>query len=287
MAVEKEAKVVKPDKNKPLAVTLAILFGYWSWLYTSRFDAWKFFLGLVTHIAVIVVGAGIFAIIAWALWFVMIIAATINQATRSQEFFGKYNTSNRKQLSTTDIVTRVVVSLVVFGIFVAWQASVTKNILEEVTQESDQVSQQQEPSPVGSSVRDADFEFRVNSFECGHESIAYTDIFGESDAKVPQNGQFCILDFRATNIGSTPESISSSDQAIISSRRSIKENEPIEYRAKEYLSDDVANHCSYESVAPSTSINCKAYFDIPVDEDIVHARFHADLFSNGNVVKLR
>ena len=286
MEVERKSKVVKPDKNKPLAVVLAVFFGYWSWLYTSRFDAWKFFLGLATHITVVIVGVGILALVGWVLWFVMILAALINQASRKREFFDEYHTRERQKLSTAEIIFRVGISLVVFGVFVTWQASVTKEIIEEVT--DNEVSQQQEHSPVGSSVRDADFEFQVNSFECEHESIAYTDIFGDGATKNPQNGQFCILDFRATNIENTDNTIiSSGDQVIISSRRSIKENEPIEYSAQDWSIDNVPGQCWLESVAPSTAINCKAYFDIPVDEDIVLARFHADLFSSGNVIKLK
>ena len=285
MEVEQKAQVTKPGKSKPLAVTLAVFFGYWSWLYTSRYDAWKFFLGLVTHIVVIIVGVGIFAVVGVAVWLAMIVVAIINQASRNNQFFDSYHTRERPKLSTKDIIVRVVISVIVFGTFVGWQASVTEEVLDNIT--NNEVSQQQQASSVGSSVRDAGLEFKVSSFECGHESVAFTDIFGDPATKEAQNGQFCILEFGVTNIENTGDSISSADQVIISSRRSIKEDEPLEYSAQGYLLDDVPGNCSSTSVVAGASISCKAYFDIPADEDIIQARFHADLFSSGNVVKLK
>lgn len=35
-----------PDKSKTVSVLLAVFLSYWSWLYTYKLDAWKFWTGL-------------------------------------------------------------------------------------------------------------------------------------------------------------------------------------------------------------------------------------------------
>ena len=37
-------------RNKTTAIILAVIFGYWSWIYTYKLDAWKFWISLVVCI---------------------------------------------------------------------------------------------------------------------------------------------------------------------------------------------------------------------------------------------
>jgi hypothetical protein len=41
---------VVPRKTKGVMVVLAIFFGYFAWIYTYRYDAWKFWLNLVMNV---------------------------------------------------------------------------------------------------------------------------------------------------------------------------------------------------------------------------------------------
>ena len=70
----------KAGKQKMTAILLAVFLGFWTWLYTYRVDAWKFWLNL----GLTVVTLGIWGIcVAW-LW------AVISTATRPEEFFENY-----------------------------------------------------------------------------------------------------------------------------------------------------------------------------------------------------
>ena len=48
-----------PPKSKAVAVTLAVVLAFWTWLYTYRADAGKFWAGLI------LTGAGIGLLFAW------------------------------------------------------------------------------------------------------------------------------------------------------------------------------------------------------------------------------
>jgi len=69
-------------KSKKVAVIIAIFFGMFSWTYTYKFDAWKFWLNLCLSFATF----GLAGIIAW-IW------AIIDQATKDNdkfEYYGEY-----------------------------------------------------------------------------------------------------------------------------------------------------------------------------------------------------
>ena len=50
-----------PEKSKGVAILLAVFFGLFSWLYTYKYDSWKFWLSLI--LALITVG--LWGAIAW------------------------------------------------------------------------------------------------------------------------------------------------------------------------------------------------------------------------------
>ncbi len=68
-----------PVKNKSTALILAIIFGHFTWIYTYRYDSWKFWLGLVLS----VVTCSVASIVFW-LW------AVIETVGRPDSFYEQY-----------------------------------------------------------------------------------------------------------------------------------------------------------------------------------------------------
>jgi hypothetical protein len=67
------------QKDKSVAVILAIFFGVFAWLYTYKLDAWKFWLNLV----LLFVTFGIWGFGAW-LW------AVIDVSVKPQEYYTQF-----------------------------------------------------------------------------------------------------------------------------------------------------------------------------------------------------
>jgi len=67
---------VSEPKDKTSAVLLAVFLGFWTWCYTYRRDAWKFWLNL----GLTVITLGYWGIVAW-IW------AIIDAARRPREFY--------------------------------------------------------------------------------------------------------------------------------------------------------------------------------------------------------
>jgi hypothetical protein len=72
-------KIWKPTKSKTTAVIVAVLFGVFSWAYTYKYDAWKFWL----NILLVVLTMGLWSIIA-------IVWVIVDQATKPIEFYEQY-----------------------------------------------------------------------------------------------------------------------------------------------------------------------------------------------------
>ena len=47
---QNESERVVPMKKKSTMVILAVFFSYWAWLYTYRYDAWKFWLNIILNL---------------------------------------------------------------------------------------------------------------------------------------------------------------------------------------------------------------------------------------------
>ena len=60
-------------KSKTASILLAIFLSFWTWLYTFRRDAWKFWLGLVLNIFSLPLGI-IIGILTFGIGFIIIIA---------------------------------------------------------------------------------------------------------------------------------------------------------------------------------------------------------------------
>jgi len=66
-------------KKKATAVLLAVFLSYWTWLYTYKRDAWKFWLNL----ALSIVTVGFWQLVAWP-W------AIIEAASRSADYYENF-----------------------------------------------------------------------------------------------------------------------------------------------------------------------------------------------------
>lgn len=75
--VEREEQ--KQEKSKTTAIVLSLLVGIFSWLYTYKRDAWKFW----TSIGITIVSLGVLGIVAW-IW------VFIDTCVKPKEFFEEY-----------------------------------------------------------------------------------------------------------------------------------------------------------------------------------------------------
>jgi len=70
---------IPSPKNKTTALVLAVLFGFWSWLYTYQKDSGKFWGNFVASILTL----GIWSIVAWV-W------AIIDTANKTEEYYLRF-----------------------------------------------------------------------------------------------------------------------------------------------------------------------------------------------------
>lgn len=100
-------------KSKTTAVVLSIFFSFWSWLYTYKRNAWKFWLGIFLVVPAVVgyISLFIYELNSWSwgadYWFapafylclaipvVVWLWAIIDNAVRGSEFYKQYLFANR------------------------------------------------------------------------------------------------------------------------------------------------------------------------------------------------
>jgi hypothetical protein len=66
-------------KSKTTALLLAIFLGFWTWCYTYKRDAWKFWLNLILTVLTL----GFYGLVAW-IW------AIIDVAVKPDTFYSKF-----------------------------------------------------------------------------------------------------------------------------------------------------------------------------------------------------
>jgi len=91
VAVGRPLGAVKP-KDKTVAVLLAVFLGFWTWCYTYKKDAWKFWLNL----ALFAVSIGFWGPVAW-IW------AVVDAARRPKEFYIYFNQSVPGQIPSSPV----------------------------------------------------------------------------------------------------------------------------------------------------------------------------------------
>ena len=80
------------SKDKTPAVLLAVFLGFWTWCYTYKKDAWKFWLNL----GLSVVSIGFWAPVAW-IW------AVVDAVRRPKEFYANFNQAALDQTSKCNL----------------------------------------------------------------------------------------------------------------------------------------------------------------------------------------
>lgn len=85
-------------KSKTSAVVLSVFLGFWSWLYTYKRNAWKFWLSLLLVIAAVVGYFVLRSVLDWSPAFYLCLAlpvivwlwAIIDVSVRKSEFYEQY-----------------------------------------------------------------------------------------------------------------------------------------------------------------------------------------------------
>jgi hypothetical protein len=80
--------VAPPLKSKTTAVLLAVFLGSWTWLYTYKRDAAKFWISTGVGLVLFFLGIGVF--INWVFW----LWAVIDSAVRTNDWYNKYPNGN-------------------------------------------------------------------------------------------------------------------------------------------------------------------------------------------------
>lgn len=88
--------VAVPPKDKTTAVLLAVFLGFWTWVYTYRRDAWKFWVGLGVTVGLVVLALPtlFLSLLVLPLWiFIQWLWAIIDVASKPSEYYWNFNTS--------------------------------------------------------------------------------------------------------------------------------------------------------------------------------------------------
>lgn len=72
---------MKPQKSKTVCVLLAVFLSFWTWLYTYKYDAWKFWLGLALSVFLFWTFIVPVAITIWAI---------VDSATKDEKILKNY-----------------------------------------------------------------------------------------------------------------------------------------------------------------------------------------------------
>jgi len=69
------------EKSKTCAVILAVLFSFWTWVYTYRDNAWKFWMCLILNVFLFWTIVLPFGVWVWAI---------VDAASQPMEYYKKY-----------------------------------------------------------------------------------------------------------------------------------------------------------------------------------------------------
>ena len=279
-------------KSKKVAVLLAIFLGFWSWLYTSRFDLWKFCVSLGGLTTVTIVGLGRLQLPVLVFWLLTNVLAFISQVKRNRSFFKDYYFNPIVKPSTRAIVLGLIFILVIIGSFVAWQVRISRIQIHTINSilEQSQPLDYEKAVPAGRSGRVNSFEFQVDSLECGRETVTLTSRAGISYIIEPQRGEFCVLTWRAINVTSRTSKTPSpwGHQRLIGSQVSSATDRPTVYGSAGIviaILEPVSAGCP-KTIEPGGSAICRSYFDIPIDERIVYVSLGGYSTEDGVLIKV-
>lgn len=125
---------------------------------------------------------------------------------------------------------------------------------------------------------DGKFQFTVTSIQCGKPSVSSPDGYITKTAQ----GQYCLLNITANNIGDQSQTLDSSSQYLYDSSN------------KKYSSDSEASidisptdNTFYNPINPGNTVSGTVVFDIPKGVTPVTAELHDSAFSGGVKVNLQ
>lgn len=129
---------------------------------------------------------------------------------------------------------------------------------------------------VGQSANDGKFAFTVNSIKCDQASVG-----SEYSTKTAQ-GQYCLLNISANNIGNESQTLDSSNQFLYNSKGQ-------KYSADSEASYDANTSGStfLQQINPGNSVTGLVVFDLPKGVSPISAELHDSAFSSGVKVNLQ
>jgi hypothetical protein len=139
-------------------------------------------------------------------------------------------------------------------------------------------SSQQQVAKIGQPANDGKFQFTVTSIQCGKPSVSSPDGYITKTAQ----GQYCLLNITANNIGDQSQTLDSTSQYLYDSSN------------KKYSSDSEAtidigptDNTFFNPINPGNSVTGTVVFDIPKGVTPVTAELHDSAFSGGVKVSLQ
>ena len=80
----------KDEKSKATSVLLAVFFGWWTWLYTYKKDAWKFWAGVGSAVIEAILIVNNTWSVVWIIAIGVILWAIVDTATKSDDWYKSY-----------------------------------------------------------------------------------------------------------------------------------------------------------------------------------------------------
>lgn len=238
----------KTGKSQALAVVLAILVGHFSWLYTWKFDAWKFWAALAISAGLALAAGFIWstifaeAVVIWVGSGLLTLLAIIDQARKPTSYWENYRLRPKTKLTAKLLAGRLVLVAAVAAPLIAWQLTIRS--------------------------QPADFDVEVLSFECGLQAV---ENFLPGQGSQIERGHFCRLEFKLTNptaelqthLGSQSPPYVSSLLSKEHGHFAVIHPRTVEYHATTICDSDRHTCCSLENLPRATADGCHTYFVVP------------------------
>ena len=131
-------------------------------------------------------------------------------------------------------------------------------------------SEEDAAGTLGEPVRDGNFEFTVNSVDCGAAQV------GDEFLSDKAQGQFCLVDVTVKNIGDRPQTFLDTDQNAFDANGN---EHTVDSEAGVIANDNADVWIS--DINPGNELNGILVFDMPADQDITSLELHDSSFSGG------
>jgi hypothetical protein len=125
---------------------------------------------------------------------------------------------------------------------------------------------------------DGKFQFTVTSIKCGEPSVSSADGYLTKTAQ----GQYCLLNVTANNIGDQSQTLDSTSQYIYDSS-----NKKYSSDSEATIDNSPTDNTFFNPINPGNSVNGVIVFDIPKGVTPTLAELHDSAFSGGVKVSLQ